>query len=161
MATTDLSAYDASTVPPAQGMRVAIVTSKWNEHITFALRDGAMNTLMKHGVKEDDIDFHYVPGAFELIFAANCLSKENTTYDAIITIGCVIQGGTPHFEYVCQGTTQGLAELNTQRHIPIIYGVLTCNNEQEAQDRAGGILGNKGDEAAITAIKMIDAYSSL
>lgn len=161
MATTDLSAYDASTVPPAQGMRIAIVTSEWNEHITFALRDGAIATLAKHGVKEEDTDLYYVPGAFELTFAANALSKADTSYDAIITIGCVIQGGTPHFEYVCQGTTQGIADLNAKRTIPVIYGVLTCNNEQEALDRAGGVLGNKGDEAAITAIKMVDAYSSL
>lgn len=161
MATTDLSAYDASQVPLARKMRFAIVTSEWNEHITFALRDGALKTLLKFEAKEENIDTFYVPGAFELIHAANKLSHSTITYDAIIVLGCVIQGGTPHFEYICQGTTQGIAELNATLPTPIIYGLLTCNTEQEALDRCGGILGNKGDEAAITAIKMSHFDSSV
>lgn len=162
MATTDLSAYDINSIPDAKGMRFAIVTSEWNDHITFALRDGASATLIKCGASEDHIDHYYVPGAFELIYAAQQLSQkkikisDQLAYDAIIVLGCVIQGGTPHFEYVCQGTTQGIAELNAQQALPIIYGLLTCNNEQEALDRCGGKLGNKGDEAAVTAIKMVD-----
>lgn len=155
MATIDLSAYDATQVPSAKGMRVAIVTSEWNEHITFALRDGAIETLLKFDVKEEDIHNYFVPGAFELIHAAKKLSRKTPAYDAIIVLGCVIQGGTPHFEYVCQGTTQGIAQINAEQDSPVIYGLLTCNNEQEALDRAGGKLGNKGDEAAITAIKMV------
>ena len=152
MATTNLSNYDASQVPSAENMRFAIITSEWNEHITFALRDGAIATLEKFGAKV--IDVYYVPGAFELINASNRLAQRR--YDAIIALGCVIQGGTPHFDYVCQGTTQGIAQLNAMQRKPIIYGVLTCNTEQEALDRCGGKLGNKGDEAAITAIKMVN-----
>lgn len=155
MATTDLSAYDASQIPSAKGMRVAIVTSEWNEHITFALRDGAINTLLKFEADEKDIHNFYVPGAFELVHAANKLAHKVPAYDAIIVLGCVIQGGTPHFEYVCQGTTQGIAQINAEQTTPVIYGLLTCNTEQEALDRCGGKLGNKGDEGAITAIKMV------
>lgn len=154
MATTNLSAYDTSQIPSAKGMRVAIVTSEWNEHITFALRDGAIETFKKFNADEEDIHTFYVPGAFELTHAANRLSHKKPAYDAIIILGCVIQGGTPHFEYVCQGTTQGIAQINAQQDIPVIYGLLTCNTEQEALDRCGGKLGNKGVEAAITAIKM-------
>ncbi len=154
MATTDLSAYDASQVPSAEGMRFAVITSEWNEDITFALQDGAFSTLLKWGAKEEDISLFYVPGAFELIHAAKRLC-DTASFNAVIVLGCVIQGGTPHFEYVCQGTTQGIAQVNAEGDTPVIYGVLTCNTEQEALDRCGGKLGNKGDEAAITAIKMV------
>ncbi len=160
MATKDLSAYDATKVPSAQGMRFAVVTSEWNEHITFALRDGAINSLLKFDTNKEDIDVFYVPGAFELTHAANRLSRLSR-YDAIIVLGCVIQGGTPHFEYVCQGTTQGIAQINAEQDTPVIYGLLTCNTEQEALDRCGGQLGNKGDEAAITAIKMVQFNKEL
>lgn len=159
MATTDLSAYDINTIPDAKDMKFAIVTSEWNDHITFALRDGAIETLLKCGTKQENIENFYVPGAFELIYAAQQLSKQS--YDAIIVLGCVIQGGTPHFDYVCQGTTQGIAEINAQGDLPVIYGLLTCNNEQEALDRCGGKLGNKGDEGAITAIKMVALKQSI
>ncbi len=161
MATKDLSAYDASQVPSAKGKRFAIVTSEWNEHITFALRDGAIETLLKFDTNEDDIYTYYVPGAFELIHAANKLAHKVPAFDAIIVLGCVIQGGTPHFEYVCQGTTQGIAQINAEQTTPVIYGLLTCNTEQEALDRCGGKLGNKGDEAAVTAIKMVDFDNKL
>ncbi len=153
MATTNLSYYDAAKVPSALGMKFAIVTSEWNEDITFALRDGAIATLEKF--EAGTIDVFYVPGAFELTNGANRLANSKK-YDAIITLGCVIQGGTPHFDYVCQGTTQGIAMLNASQETPIIYGLLTCNTKQEALDRCGGALGNKGDEAAITAIKMVN-----
>ena len=157
MATTlhNLSDYDPSAVPSAAGMRFGIVVSEWNHNITGTLLQGAHDTLLKQGVKEEDIIVRSVPGSFELIFGASQMAKSGKV-DAVIAIGCVIRGDTPHFDYICQGTTQGLAELNVQGDIPVIYGLLTCNNLQQAQDRAGGILGNKGDECAIDAIKMVD-----
>ena len=151
----NLSDYDPSAFPTAAGMRFGIEVSEWNHNITGTLLQGAHDTLLKQGVKEEDIIVRSVPGSFELIFGASQMAKSGKV-DAVIAIGCVIRGDTPHFDYICQGTTQGLAELNVQGDIPVIYGLLTCNNLQQAQDRAGGILGNKGDECAIDAIKMVD-----
>lgn len=151
----NLSEYDINTVPNAEGMKVGIVVSEWNIDITGALRDGAINTLLKHGVKPEDVILCYVPGTFELTYGAAKLLNEKEL-DSIITIGCVIKGDTPHFDYVCSGVTQGISQLNTEGDIPVIFGVLTTDNLQQALDRAGGKHGNKGDEAAITAIKMID-----
>lgn len=136
-------------------MRFGIVVSEWNHNITGALLEGAHNTLLKHGVTEDDITVMTVPGSFELVFGASQMVKSGKV-DGVIAIGCVIRGDTPHFDYICEGATQGLAALNTTGDVPVIYGLLTCNNLQQAQDRAGGILGNKGDECAVTAIKMVD-----
>lgn len=151
----NLSEYDIKSVPSATGMRFGIVVSEWNNSITGALLEGAQSTLHKHGVSEEDIIVMTVPGSFELIFGASQMAKSGKV-DGVIAIGCVIRGDTPHFDYICDGTTQGLAELNTTGNIPVIYGLLTCNTLQQAQDRAGGILGNKGDECAVTAIKMVD-----
>ena len=151
----NLSDYDPAAVPSAEGMKFGIVVSEWNHNITGTLLQGAHDTLLKQGVKEEDILIKTVPGSFELIFGAAQMVKSEKV-DAVIAIGCVIRGDTPHFDYICQGTTQGLAELNVTGDIPVIYGLLTCNNLQQAQDRAGGILGNKGDECAVDAIKMVD-----
>lgn len=151
----NLSEYDINSVPNAEGMKVGIVVAEWNIDITGALRDGAIKSLLKHGVKEEDIMLTYVPGTFELTFGAAKLMNE-TELDAIITLGCVIKGDTPHFDYVCSGATQGITQLNTEGDVPVVFGVLTTDNLQQALDRAGGKHGNKGDEAAITAIKMID-----
>lgn len=151
----NLSEYDFKSVPDARGMKFGIVVSEWNHHITGTLLEGAHATLLRHGVAEDDITVMTVPGSFELVFGASQMVKSGTV-DGIIAIGCVIRGDTPHFDYICEGTTQGLAALNTTGDVPVIYGLLTCNNLQQAQDRAGGILGNKGDECAVTAIKMVD-----
>lgn len=151
----NLSEYDIKSVPSATGMRFGIVVSEWNNSITGALLEGAQSTLLKHGVSKEDIIVMTVPGSFELIFGASQMAKSGKV-DGVIAIGCVIRGDTPHFDYICDGTTQGLAELNTTGNIPVIYGLLTCNTLQQAQDRAGGILGNKGDECAVTAIKMVD-----
>lgn len=151
----NLSDYDFDSVPDATGMKIGIVVSEWNIAITGALRDGAINTLLKHGVKESDITLTYVPGSFELVYGASRLSQD-VELDAIITLGCVIRGGTPHFDYVCSGVTQGIALLNTNGDIPFIFGLLTTDDLEQAEDRAGGKHGNKGDEAAITAIKMIN-----
>jgi 6,7-dimethyl-8-ribityllumazine synthase len=154
MATTNLSAYNPDHIPDATNKKFGIVVSEWNDKITGKLLSGAKNTLLKHGVKEDNIIIRYVPGSFELTFGAKYLAEYWDDIDAVIALGCIIRGGTPHFEYVCQGVTQGITHLNATNKIPFIFGVLTTDNEQQAIDRAGGIHGNKGDEAAITAIKM-------
>lgn len=156
----NLSDYNIQSVPDATGYRVAIVVSEWNEEVTGALCEGAITTLKKHGVKEEDILKKYVPGSFELTHASRSIAAL-TDVDAVITIGCVIRGDTPHFDYICQGVTQGITALNVQYPIPFVYGVLTTENQQQALDRCGGIHGNKGDEAAITAIKMIHLNKSL
>lgn len=153
--TTDLSKYDASTLPSADvlgGQRYAIVVADWNSEITFALCQGAIDTFLKHGVLEENIHVTHVPGTVELTYAASQLLVGE--YDAIIVIGCVIRGGTPHFDYVCQSVTQGVTILNAQGVTPVIFSVLTCDDTQQALDRAGGALGNKGVEGAYTAIKM-------
>lgn len=153
MSTTNLSSYDPASVPLAHEMRFGIVVSDWNNEITWALLEGAVNTLKKHGVLNDNILVKHVPGSFELPLAGQFIAEYDDV-DGVICLGCVIQGETPHFTYVCQGVTQGIASLNLEYNIPFIFGVLTTNTKQEATDRAGGKLGNKGDEAAITAIKM-------
>lgn len=151
----NLSDYDPASVPNAGGMRFGIVVSEWNDAITGALLEGAYNTLTRNGADEKDITVLTVPGSFELVFGAAQLVKSGKL-DAVIAIGCVVRGDTPHFDYICQGATQGLAELNARGDVPVIYGLLTCNEMQQAEDRAGGRLGNKGDECAVTAIKMVD-----
>jgi 6,7-dimethyl-8-ribityllumazine synthase len=153
MSTKNLSSYDPDLVPNASEMRIGIVVSDWNKEITWALMDGALSTLRKHGAKEKNIIVRHVPGSFELTLGAQ-LMAENDDLDAIICLGCVIQGETPHFTYICQGVTQGITQLNLEYNMPFIFGVLTTLDQQQAADRAGGKHGNKGDEAAVTAIKM-------
>lgn len=156
MATSNhnLSDYDINTVPSAEGMRFGIVVSQWNENITEALLIGALSTLTANGVSKEDIRVMRVPGSFELTYASQKMAK--TGVDAVIAIGCVIKGDTPHFDYICEGVTNGIAYLNATLDVPVIYGIITTNNLQQAIDRCGGRLGNKGDEAAVTAIKMAD-----
>lgn len=153
MATTNLSAYDPKIVPDAGEMRIGIVVSDWNSEITWSLLEGAVSTLKRHGAKTKNIIVKHVPGSFELTLGAQFLA-EYDDLDAIICLGCVIQGETPHFTYICQGVTQGITQLNMEYNIPFIFGVLTTLDQQQAVDRAGGKHGNKGDEAAVTAIKM-------
>ena len=150
----NLSDYDAGKVPSGRGMRFAIITAEWNSEITFALRDGAVATLKKHQVPDADIELMQVPGAFELTLGAQW-SGSRDDIDAVICLGCVIRGETPHFDFICQGVTYGLTELNISLEKPVIFGVLTTNNLEQAQERAGGRHGNKGDEAAVTALKML------
>lgn len=154
MATKDLSQYDIESVPSAEEMRFGIVVAEWNIEITSALADGAVNTLKKHGVKDSNILIKFVPGSFELPFGAQFFA-EMENVDAVLLLGCVIQGETRHFDYICEGVTQGTMNLNLKYNKPFIFGLLTTNNEQQAKDRAGGKHGNKGDEAAVTAIKMV------
>lgn len=153
----NLSDYDSEQMPAKEQVakqRYALAVADWNPAITHTLLEGAVKTLMDNGVKEKNIEVVHVPGTFELTHAAAKL-MEKGSYDAIIVLGCVIQGETPHFTYVCEGVTQGITELNMRENgVPVIFGVLTTNTLQQAKDRSGGILGNKGDEAAVTAIKM-------
>lgn len=153
MSTTNLSAYNPESVPDAKKMRFGVVVSDWNREITWALLDGAISTLKKHGATDNNIVIKHVPGSFELTLGAQFLA-EYDDLDAVICLGCVIQGETPHFNYICQGVTQGITQLNMEYNLPFIFGVLTTNDQQQAADRAGGKHGNKGDEAAVTAIKM-------
>jgi 6,7-dimethyl-8-ribityllumazine synthase len=157
----NLSEYNPDILPSNDILvqqSYAIAVSDWNFQITHSLLDGAIETLLKHGVLRRNINVVHVPGTFELTYAAMRFvheSVQDKKYDAVITLGCVIQGETPHFDYVCQGVTQGVTILNTiENGCPVIFGVLTTNTLQQAMDRAGGIHGNKGVEAAITAIKM-------
>lgn len=149
----NLSEYDPNSVPDASNMNFGIVVSEWNPEITGALLEGAVKTLEKHGALPENIHVKTVPGSFELIYGAHQMTL-NDGYDAIIILGCVIRGETPHFDYICQGVTYGIARLNAKSEIPVIFGLLTTNDMQQAKDRAGGRLGNKGDECAIDAIKM-------
>jgi 6,7-dimethyl-8-ribityllumazine synthase len=160
MATKNLSEYDLTAVPSASGMRFGVVVSEWNYEVTGALAQGAIDTLKLHGAQDDDIVLKYVPGSFELTLGAQYLA-EYANVDAIIILGCVIQGETRHFDFICEGVTQGITTLNIKYNKPFIFGLLTTDNQQQALDRAGGRLGNKGDEAAVTAIKMVDLKLSL
>lgn len=134
-------------------MRFGIVVSEWNTEITEALYQGARDTLLKFGATVKDVVRRNVPGSYELTLGAQ-LMAERKEFDAIICIGVVIQGETKHFDFICEAVGQGLTNLNIKYNLPVIFGVLTPNTMQQALDRAGGIHGNKGDEAAITAIKM-------
>ena len=153
---TDLSKYDANQLPSADVLgrqRYAVIVADWNSEITFAMAQGAVDTLVKHGVQADNIDVIHVPGTVELTYGAARIMKEERV-NAVIVIGCVIQGETPHFDYVCQSVTQGVATLNAQGKTPVVFSVLTVLNQQQALDRCGGKLGNKGIEGAYTAIRM-------
>ena len=148
----NLSEYNLENTPNSEGMRFAIIVSEWNEHITNNLYNGAEQALLGNGVKKKDIVRINVPGSFELVFGAKKASKDN--YDAIICLGSVIKGETDHFHYVCNAVSSGIKDLNITLDIPVIFGVLTDNTEEQAINRSGGKHGNKGVEAAITAIKM-------
>ena len=148
-----LSDYNEQNVPDASNMCFGVVVAEWNPEITGALLDGIVRTLEKHGAIPENIHIKTVPGSFELIYGAQQMTK-NDGFDAIIILGSVIKGETPHFDYICQGVTYGIARLNASQNIPVIYGLLTTNDLQQAKDRSGGKLGNKGDECAIDAIKM-------
>ncbi len=153
----NLSEYNADLMPDKEtvvNQRYAIAVADWNPQITHTMLHGAIETLEMIGVKSENIEVIHVPGTFELTYAAKTLINLNK-FNSIIIIGCVIQGDTPHFDYVCQSVTSGATELNLiQNGCPVIFGVLTTNTLQQALDRAGGKHGNKGVEAATTAIKM-------
>lgn len=135
--------------------KIAIVVAKWNEDITEALYQGAVESLVSHGVKKTHIIRKDVPGSFELSLGGLWMAEEKDI-DAVICLGCVIQGDTPHFDYICQAVAYGITEAGLKTRKPVIFGVITTLNKQQALDRAGGKLGNKGEEAALTAIQMLN-----
>lgn len=155
MATADnsLSQYDRSKVPDGSKFRIALVVSEWNEVVTESLFHAAKMTLMDHNVSEENIVKFDVPGSFELIYGA--AKAQQIGFDAVIAIGCVIQGETRHFEFISNAVAQGIKDLNTNPKSPVIFCVLTDDNIEQSKARSGGSKGNKGVEAAITALRMI------
>jgi 6,7-dimethyl-8-ribityllumazine synthase len=153
-ANKNLSDYDKATIPNAKDFRFGIVVSEWNDTITEGLFQGAYNALLDNGVLPENIITWHVPGSFELIYGSKKMQEKQV--DAVIAIGSVIQGETKHFDFVCEGVTQGIKDLNVLHDTPVIFCVLTDNTMQQAIDRSGGKHGNKGTEAAIAAIKMAD-----
>ncbi len=149
----NLSYYDESQLPDASDMRIGLVVSEWNPEITGKLLEGARETLLRVGVKDENIIVWKVPGSFELIYGARRM-QENRFIDAIVAIGSIIRGETPHFDYVCQATSQGIKDLNVRGETPVIFCVLTDDNMQQARDRSGGKHGNKGVDCAVAAVKM-------
>lgn len=155
MATKDLSNYDAAGVPRGTGLRLGLVVSAWNPEITEAMRDGAMETLLKHGVAMKDIHEERVPGSYELALSAQML-LEHRALDGVICIGSVVRGETPHFDFVCHATAQGIMDVGLKTGRPAIFCVLTDDNIEQARARSGGKHGNKGVEAAVALLKMAD-----
>lgn len=155
-----LSDFSHIDVPSAKAYRFGIIVSQWNANVTGALYEGAYLALLKHGAEEENIQTIKVPGSFELISGADILLA-NKNLDAVICLGCVIQGETPHFTFICDAVANGVANVSIKHNKPVIFGVLTTDNLQQALDRAGGKHGNKGEEAAVTAIMMAGIKPSL
>jgi 6,7-dimethyl-8-ribityllumazine synthase len=156
----NLSDFSNTTIPAAGPYRFGIVVAEWNAKITGALYKGAYQSLVEHGAEEQNIFTYPVPGSFELTSGADLLLKHENL-DAVICLGCVIQGETRHFDFICAAVANGVSNVAIKYEKPVIFGVLTTDNEQQAIDRAGGKHGNKGVEAAVTAIKMADLASQL
>ena len=154
MKKTNLSDYDPAAVPDGSPWTIAVVAAEWNPQITDAMLEGAVSTLRLNSVKPENIRTYRVPGTYELSYAADTLARLDAI-DAVICIGCVIQGETRHFEFICQAVSQGLTNVSLATHKPIIFSVLTCDTMEQALDRAGGRHGNKGVEGAIAALKML------
>ncbi len=150
----NLSSYDPHSVPSGEGKKIGIVVSEWNYSVTGNLLNGAVKTLLRFGVREEDILVEHVPGSFELTYGAKLLI-EKSALDSVIILGCVIQGETPHFTFVCDSVTKGCTDLNLKHDLPVVFGLLTTLTLDQAKARSGGRHGNKGDEAAITALKMM------
>lgn len=149
----NLSNYDPTSVPSGAGRRFALVVSEWNIEITDALRRGARETLLKHGVAEADLVEAWVPGSFELALGAQFLLERGNLH-GVICLGSVVRGETPHFDFVCQGTTQGIMEVGLKFNVPVIFGLLTDDSMEQARDRSGGKHGNKGVDCAVAVLKM-------
>ncbi len=154
-ANKNLSEYDKTQLPSAKNFKVGIVVSNWNDTVTEGLFEGAKKTLLDCGLSKENLIRWDVPGSFELIFGAKRIIERFEDLDAVIAIGCVIKGETMHFEFVCEGVTHGIKDLNLISDIPVIFCVLTDNNIEQSLARSGGDMGNKGVEAAVTALKMI------
>jgi 6,7-dimethyl-8-ribityllumazine synthase len=156
----NLSDFSNTTIPNAGAYRFGIVVAEWNAKITGALYEGAYQSLVENGALEENIITHAVPGSFELTTGADLL-LQHKNLDAVICLGCVIQGETRHFDFICAAVANGVTNVAVKHVKPVIFGVLTTDNEQQAIDRAGGKHGNKGVEAAVTAIKMADLANQL
>lgn len=156
MATTEknLSTYDIDTIPNASSMRFGIVVSEWNDSITSNLLKGALEALKENGAIDDNVIVEHVPGTFELALGASIMLEEGVV-DGVIALGSVIRGETAHFDFVCQAAAQGIKDVSLMYNVPVIFGVLTDDNKQQAIDRSGGKHGNKGIECAIACIKML------
>ncbi len=141
-------------------LKVVIVVSRFNDFITGRLLEGAKDTLIRHDVNEDNIDVAFVPGAFEIPLVAKKLASSGN-YDAVITLGCVIRGATSHFDYVCNEVAKGVSKVNDQTNVPVIFGILTTESIEQAVERAGTKAGNKGAEAAVSAIEMANLLKSI
>lgn len=159
-ANKNLSEHDPKQIPNASSMRIGIVVSEWNEQITSNLLKGAKSILLKYGLKEENLHVKHVPGSFELPTGAQFM-LEYLSVDAVICLGCVIQGETKHFDFVCQGVSQGIKDVSLKYNQAVIFGVLTDNTLQQSIDRSGGKHGNKGEESAISAIKMVALQNKL
>lgn len=153
-ANKNLDNFSSEGLLPLKGKKVAVITAEWNEEVTFAMRDGALGFLKSFGLEGDDVWSFQVPGSFELVYGARLALEKG--YDGVIVIGCVIQGETPHFTFISQAVATGIAELNIRFTKPVIFGVLTTLNQDQALDRAGGKHGNKGIEAAATLVKTLN-----
>lgn len=151
----NLSSYSEKNIDDMSQVKFAIVVSEWNESVTEALYQGAFDTLRSNGASKENIIRKDVPGSYELILGSQWMAQKDDI-DAVICLGCVIQGETRHFDFICDAVAQGIKDVNLKYNKPVIFGVLTTDNQKQALDRAGGKHGNKGDEAAITAIKMLN-----
>lgn len=163
MATVDknLSDYDKQNIPNGADFKIGIVVSEWNDDITSNLLKGAQQVLADHGVKAENVIVKWVPGTFELPLGAQWLLEADESIDGVLAIGCVIQGETKHFDFVCQGATQGIMDVQLEYNTPVSFCVLTDNTRQQSIDRSGGKHGNKGIECAVSLLKMIGLQDSL
>jgi 6,7-dimethyl-8-ribityllumazine synthase len=150
----NLDKHSNRNIASIKNNKIGIVVAEWNDQITDSLLSAALEILISHGAKPKNINIKYVPGSFELPLAAQYLASQKET-DAVICLGCVIQGETRHFDFICDAVANGITGVGLKHNKPVIFGVLTTNNIQQALDRAGGKHGNKGEEAAITAVKML------
>lgn len=160
MKKTNLSEHHA-TFPKADHYKIGIVISEWNPEVTEALKEGAINSLLDHGVQKNNLSIHAVPGSFELPLAAAMMFDADEELDGVICLGCVIQGETRHFEFISQAVAQGIMRVGLDYEAPVVFGVLTCDTHEQAIERAGGKHGNKGVEAAVTILKMIQLQRKL
>ncbi len=158
-ANRNLSEYNAEFIPNGADFKIGIVVSEWNEKITLNLLKGAKKALLDNGVKEENIQVRFVPGAFELPLGCQFMCEKGEV-DGVVAIGVVIQGETKHFDFVCDGATQGIKDVNLKYNTPVAFCVLTDNNEQQSIDRSGGIHGNKGIECAVACLKMVGLKNS-
>jgi len=156
----NLSEHSGKNMKGLQDKKFAILVSEWNEEVTESLYSGAYETLLDNGIPKENIQKHYVPGSFELSLGAQWMA-EKKEIDAVVCLGCVIQGETKHFDFICDAVAHGITNVSLKYNKPVIFGVLTPNTQQQALDRAGGKHGNKGDEAAFTALKMLGLAEGL